>query len=163
MAITVKLKHVDDLKDGTFRFRRRYPKKLWDILGEEPMQERMKARDEVGLVREQAAWLAEFDRRVADAEKKLLGLSGESPRQKWARYLDEADRMVADISGPVEIGDKRTLLAAELARVEADPLLYRAVASPASTPPEVTLLDAKNEYLATVFIRRSEPTSFAEI
>ncbi|WP_171052579.1 site-specific integrase [Ruegeria sediminis] len=147
MAVMVKLKHVDSLKDGTFRFRRRYPKAVAEALGKEFMQERMKARDEATLVREQAALMVEYDRRVSEVEARLLALSGESPRERWDRYLRHAQHMTEAVVGPDDEADKRALLAEELHRVGRDPLLIRAVAAPTSAPPEVTLLDAKNDYL----------------
>lgn len=147
MVVTVNLKHVDRLKDGSCRFRRRYPKALEEVLGKAPMQERMKASEGEALVREHAMLMIEFDQRVAEAKAKMLKLSGESPRRKWDRLLGEAATMAAGVSGFDDEAEKRSLLAEDLQRVGADPMLVLAAAAPNNTPPSVTLLDAKNDYL----------------
>ena len=45
MAMTIDLKHVDRLKNGSLRFRRKFPKRLADSLGLQPMQAFLKNRE----------------------------------------------------------------------------------------------------------------------
>lgn len=147
MVVLVNLKHVDRLKDGSFRFRRRYPKKVAEALGKQFMQMRMKAQEGEDLVREQALLVLEFDRRVADAEDKAMGITGQSPRKRWEESLRETAHMAHGVLGAEDAIERRELLAESLHMSGADPMLVRAAAMPQAAPPPITLLDAKNDYL----------------
>lgn len=147
MAIMVKLKHLDDMKDGTFRFRRRYPKDLEQVLGKAPMQQRLKFREGDALVREHAALVAEYEKRVAEARGQLAGVAGKSQRDQWLEKARYGDHLVDSVCGPDSEDERRSIIAEELVRTNADRELYMAVVNRNQGPPKVTLLDAKNVYL----------------
>lgn len=50
MVVMMKLKYVDELSGGRKRFRRRFPKAVSGVLGEEFFQVPMKAREGAALV-----------------------------------------------------------------------------------------------------------------
>ena len=154
MAVTVKLQHIDSLSGGRKRFRRRYPKAVAEVIGDEYFQVAMKAREGVALVSEREALTAEFDKVVKDARLRAAGLDPDTPMRKWEKAVDIAEqtlsRVVVSASG-CEVTDedlRRSVLADELERTKADPMLYKAVLSPSALAPAPTLLDAKEIYSA---------------
>jgi integrase len=142
----MKLKHVDELSGGRKRFRRRYPKAVSQILGEEFFQVPMRARVGAALVNEQENLLAEYEKLVAKALRKAAGAGQLSPLQHWREATAEAEAMVAAIKGGLDEGDRRDVLAEDLHQRGADPILVKAVAQTEAEEPPVTLLDAKNMY-----------------
>ncbi|MCG6558128.1 hypothetical protein MB818_07950 [Ruegeria sp. 1NDH52C] len=73
MVVMMKLKYVDELSGGRKRFRRRFPKAVAGVLGEEFFQVPIKAREGVALVKEQETLLAEYEKIVAKAKRKGAG------------------------------------------------------------------------------------------
>ena len=146
MVMMMKLKHVDELSGGRKRFRRRYPKPVAEVLGESFFQVPMRAREGAALVAEQETLLAEYDKIVAKARKKAAGAGQFSPLEHWREAVKEAEEMVASIKGNFSEAGRREVLADELRRAEADPVLYKAVVSPDAEEPPVTMLDAKEMY-----------------
>ncbi|MFO7770210.1 MAG: hypothetical protein R6V38_02460 [Roseovarius gahaiensis] len=142
----MKLKHVDELSGGRKRFRRRYPKAVSRILGEEFFQVPMRARDGAALVAEQENLLAEYDKLVAKVMRKAAGKGQLSLLQHWREATAEAEAVVAAIKGGLDDGDRREVLAEDLYRRGADPILVKAVVQPEAEEPPVTLLDAKTMY-----------------
>ena len=154
MAVTVKLQHIDSLSGGRKRFRRRYPKAVAEVIGEEFFQVPMKAREGAALVSEREAHTAEFDRVVKDAKLRAAGLDPDTPMRKWEKAVTSAEQMVSDVvvipSGCEDEDEelRRSVLADELERAKADSVLYKAVMSPSAPAPAPTLLDAKEIYSA---------------
>ena len=110
MVMMMKLKHVDELSGGRKRFRRRYPKAVAQVLGDEFFQVPMKAREGAALVAEQEALLAEYDKLVAKAKRKAAGQGQLSPLEHWREATADAEAMVAAIKGGLDDGDRREVL-----------------------------------------------------
>lgn len=143
MAVMMKLKYVDELSGGRKRFRRRYPKAVAEALGEDFFQVPMKAREGGALVAEQERLVAAFEKIVSKAQG---GAGQVSLREHWRDALRQAEAMLEAIRGDLSADDKREVLADDLHRRKADPVLVRAVAAPQSKEPPATLLDAKEMY-----------------
>jgi len=109
MVMVMKLKHVDELSGGRKRFRRRYPKAVSQVLGEEFFQVPMTAREGAALVAEQEKLLCEYDKLVAKAKRKAAGAGQLSPLEHWRDATAEA--MVAAIKGGLDEDDRRDVLA----------------------------------------------------
>jgi integrase len=146
MAVIMKLKHIDELSGGRKRFRRRYPKSVTEVLGEEFFQVAMKARDGAALVAEREELLTQYEKLVAKAQRNAASKGKLSPLQHWREAVKEAESLVASIKGGMEEDERREVLAEDLHRRGADPVLLRAIIAPDSESPAVTLLDAKEMY-----------------
>ena len=86
MAVLMKLKHVDELSGGRKRFRRRYPKVVAEVLGEDVFQVAMKAREGAALVTERERLIASTTRswprpggRLRDRESCRPSTTGGKP------------------------------------------------------------------------------------
>ena len=87
MVMTMKLKHVDELSGGRKRFRRRFPKVVAEVVGEEFFQVPMKAREGAALVSEQETLLAEFEKIVKKAKRKAIsGNEASTQIHLWSPY-----------------------------------------------------------------------------
>lgn len=146
MVMTMKLKYVDELSGGRKRLRRRYPKAVAEVLGEEFFQVPMKAREGAALVVEQEALLAEFDKIVTKAKRKAAGQGALSPLEHWREAVKEAKAMKAAVIGARDEDEAQEILADDLNRRGADPVLIKAVMQPDAEAPPVTMLDAKEMY-----------------
>jgi integrase len=151
MAVMMKLKYVDDLSGGRKRFRRRFPKAVAGVLGEEFFKMPMKAREGAALVTEQEALLAEYEKIVTKAKRKAVGQGTLSPLEHWREAVAEVTAMKAAIVGDLSDDDKQEVLADDLHRRGADPVLVAAVLDPENQhedrkEPAVTMQDAKNMY-----------------
>lgn len=142
----IKLKYVDNLSGGRKRFRRRYPKAVAQVLGEEFFQVPMKAREGSSLVFEQEALLAEFEKIVAKAKLKAAGMGMLSPLEHWREAVKEAEAMKSTIIGARDDDEAQSILAEDLYNRGADPVLLKAVMQPNAKEPPVTMLDAKEMY-----------------
>jgi integrase len=146
MVLMIKLKHVDELTGGRKRFRRRYPKNVVAVLGEEFFQTPMKARDGAALVVEQESLMREYEKLVAKA-RRLAGEKAQlSPLEHWREAMKEAEALVASIKGGGSDDERREILGDSLREHGADPVLYNAVVNPEAKAPAVTMLDAKEIY-----------------
>jgi len=146
MVVVMKLKYVDELGGGRKRFRRRYPKAVAQVLGESVFQVAMKARDGAELFTEHAKLLSEYEKIVAKARRKAAEQGQLSPLEHWRDAVKEAEELVAGVSGVRDEDEARMVVADDLERRGADPVLYRAVVSPEAEEPPVTMLDAKEMY-----------------
>ena len=146
MALVMKLKHVDELSGGRKQFRRRYPKAVVPVLGEEFFQVSMKAREGADLVAEHETLMREYEKLVSKAVRRAAGQGQLSPLEHWREAIKEAERMVASVIGDFSEDERREILADDLRERAADPVLYKAVAIPNAEPPAVTMLDAKEIY-----------------
>jgi hypothetical protein len=142
----MKLKHVEELSGGRKRFRKRYPKAVAQVLGEGVFQVAMKARDGAELVAEQERLATEYAKIVAKAQRTAADLGQLSPLEHWREAVKEAEELVAGIKGVRDEDEARKVLADDLQRRGAEPMLYRAVVSPEAKEPEITMLDAKEMY-----------------
>lgn len=146
MVVTMKLKYVDELSGGRKRFRRRFPKAVAGVLGEEFFQVPMKAREGAALVKEQETLLAEYEKIVAKAKRKGAGQGVLSPLENWREAVAEVTAMRDGIVGNLSDDDRQEILADDLHRRGADPIMVRALMMPDAEEPPVTMLDAKRMY-----------------
>ncbi len=142
MAIVMKIKYLDKLKEG-YRFKRRLPKDVAQVTGREYFQARFAVKDEgPALLREHAAILRDYEDTVRAARRQAIGSEEVPPRKRWYRALTEAERLVDEL--PDE--DLRDVLADEMYKLGSDPMLLEAIRDPEAAPPAVTLADAKAIY-----------------
>ena len=146
MVLVMKFKYVDSLSGNRKRFRRRYPKAVAEVLGESVFQVAMKARDGADLFTEHAKLLSEYEKIVVKAKRTASEKGQLTPLEHWREAVKEAEALVAGITGARNEDEARRLLADDLERRGADPVLYRAVVSPEAKEPAVTMLDAKEIY-----------------
>jgi integrase len=146
MVVMMKLKYVDDLSGGRKRFRRRFPKAVSAVLGEEFFQVPMKAREGAALVVEQEALLAEYEKMVTKAKRQAAGQGSLSPLEHWREAVSEVTAMKEAIVGDLTEDDRREVLADDLHRRGADPVLVKAAIAPDAKEPPVSLQDAKHMY-----------------
>ena len=146
MAVMMKLKYVDNLSGGRKRFRRRYPKAVETVLGEEFFQVPMKAREGAALVAEQESLLAEYEKIVTKAKRRAAGQGSLSPLEHWREAVAEVTAMKEAIVGDLSDDDRQEVLADDLHRRGADPVMIRALMTPDAEEPSVTLQDAKEIY-----------------
>lgn len=111
----------------------------------------MKSREGAALVKEQEALLAEYEKIVSKAKRKGAGQGLLSPLEHWREAVLEAEQMLSQIEGGLSDADKREVLAADLHRRGADPVLVAAILDPENehedrSDPPVTMLDAKRMY-----------------
>lgn len=146
MAVMMKLKYVDELSGGRKRFRRRFPKAVAGVLGEEFFQVPMKAREGAALVREQETLLAEYEKIVAKAKRRGAGQGMLSPLEHWREAVADVTAMKEGIVGNLSDDDQQEVLADDLHRRGAAPTMIRALMMPDAEEPPATLLDAKRMY-----------------
>jgi integrase len=142
----MKLKHVEQLSGGRMRFRKRYSKAVAQVLGESVFQVAMKARSGAELVTEQERLLTEYARCVNKARRTAVEQGQLSPVENWREALAKAADLLAGVKGARDEEEARSVLADDLKRLGADPVLYRAVVSPHAAEPPVTMIDAKEMY-----------------
>ncbi|MDQ2091057.1 tyrosine-type recombinase/integrase [Marimonas arenosa] len=146
--MTIKIKHVDQLKNGVLRFRRKFPKDVAEALGKPTFQVHIRNREGQAFQREYGAILRKFDGIVADTRDRLAGIDTRSPVTRWHEALLNAEGLVAEAVG-LEDDEQfaRHLLVKGLAQQKGiDPLLIRALKNPKAAPPRATLLDARTRY-----------------
>ncbi|WP_394197744.1 tyrosine-type recombinase/integrase [Litoreibacter albidus] len=144
MAVTMKLKHIDDLGGGRKRFRRRWPKDVAEVRGETFFQKSLKAHTGPAMVTEWETLSAEFEAIVAAHRRSAQERESMSPRALWQEAQQEAQRLLEGAHGGDEV--VRRVLAEDIAQRQGDPMLYRAVIQPDAAPPAYTLADAFDLY-----------------
>ncbi|CUH48482.1 hypothetical protein RUA4292_02662 [Ruegeria atlantica] len=83
MAIVMKIKYLDKLKEG-FRFKRRFPADVAQVTGREFFQARFAVKEEgPALLREHAALLRDFEDTVRAARWQATGSEEVPPRERW--------------------------------------------------------------------------------
>lgn len=147
MALTMKLKHVDNLANGVKRFRRRLPKDVAEATGKTHLQVHFKSREGAALVREHTELMADFERLVTEVRDRLNGRDDRSPAEKWRENLLGADEVFAESYGlDRDDPSDREIVASSLKTIKADPMLIKAVLAPDAEPPKPTLKDAVEMY-----------------
>ncbi|SHG75162.1 Phage integrase family protein [Cognatiyoonia sediminum] len=170
MAITMTLPYLTRNK-GKLVFRRRIPKALTNRFSKTFFETRL-LNQETGAaqVEEHTALIAAFDRIVSDALSGEPSAQGDAAieryidatrnrltdrrtqKEVWEDYKVEARNLVRSvhIGGAIvddELEDEaRRLVAEDLERSGADPMLYKAVVLPDAEPPEPTVGDAVKFY-----------------
>ncbi|WP_375699786.1 tyrosine-type recombinase/integrase [Pseudophaeobacter sp. TrK17] len=144
MAVTMKLKYIDELSGGRKRFRRRWPKDVAEVRGETFCQKPLKARSGPAMVTEWETLSAEFEAVVAAHRRSVEERESMSPRVLWQEAQQEAQRLLEGAHGGDEV--VRRELAEDIAQRQGDPMLYKAVIQPEAAPPAYTLADAFDLY-----------------
>lgn len=144
MAVTMKLKYIDELSGGRKRFRRRWPKDVAEVRGETFFQKPLKTRSGPAMVSEWEALSADFEATVAAHRRSVEERESMSPRALWQEAQQEAQRLLEGAHGGDEV--VRQVVAGEIAQSQGDPMLYRAVIQPDAAPPAYTLADAFDLY-----------------
>jgi integrase len=149
MVATVKLKHVDKTDSG-WRYRRRVPKRLVEIVGDDWFRHYYRARTEADLVAEYPKGDAAFAKMKREAEACLGAVETQSPREAWFAAKIEADAMTAAVVGLENENDdydRREVVAESLRGVAGKALTITALMDPERPAPAYTLQDARNIYL----------------
>lgn len=150
MVATVKLKHVDKTDSG-WRYRRRVPTPLIDVIGRVWFRHYFEAKTEAALVVEYPKAEVAFAKLIKEA--KRIGLSAvetQSPREAWFAAKLEADAMSAGVIGlenDEDDYDQREVVAESLRGVAGKALTITALMDPDRPAPAYTLQDACNIYL----------------
>jgi len=99
MVATVKLKHVDRTDSGGWRYRRRIPTPLVEVIGRVWFRHYFEAKTEAALVGEYPKAEAAFAKLVKEAKASLSAVETQSPREAWFAAKVEADAMTAGVIG----------------------------------------------------------------
>lgn len=172
MALLMRLPHIVT-KNGKLIFRRRIRVDAKRLIPKTFFQTTLREQNHgAGLVAEHAALEAAFERLHRDAlegEPDAQGAGAirryiakaykrlddpRTKREKWEELKAEAEELVRSVQGlsasryDLDGGDsaRREVIADELERTNADPLLYRAVVQPNAEAPPATLADAAKVY-----------------
>lgn len=148
--MTVKLEHVDKTDSGGWRYRRRVPKRLVDVVGRGWFRYYFKAKTEAALVAEYPKAQAAFAKMEREGEASLSAVETQSPREAWFAAKVEADAMTAAVVGlenDEDDYDRREVVAESLRGVKGKALTIAALMDPERPAPAHTLQDARNIYL----------------
>jgi integrase len=147
MGVSLTLKHIKELGAGRYEYRRRVPDSAKVALGKSEFKRVFTASSPASLAREHARITAEFDKAVADAQRKLQDRSKLTKRETAEVAQEEAARLLEGVHGAADEEDARDILAHVLELQGASPALYRAVVLPDEVLPSATLEDARKLYV----------------
>lgn len=148
MGVSLTLKHIKELGAGRYEYRRRVPESAKAALGKSEFKRVFAATSPAALAREHARITAEFDKAVAETQRKLQDPSKLTPREAAEVAQEEAERLLAaGVLGARDEDEARELLAESLIHVGASPAIYRAVVMPEKELPGHTLEDARKLYV----------------
>ena len=166
MGVSLTLKHIKELGAGRYEYRRRVPESAKASMGKSEFKRVFAASSPAALAREHARITAEFDKAVAETQRKLQSPSKLTPREAAEVARDEAERLLAagvqgatEYEDPEEGDDAQDLLAESLIHIGASPAIYRAVVMPEVELPGPTLEDAHKVYLAETLCHGHNPGS----
>ncbi len=149
MVARVKLKHVDRTDSG-WRYRRRIPTRLVEVIGRVWFRHYFEAKTEAALVGEYPKAEAAFAKLVKEAKVSLSAVETQSPREAWFAAKVEADAMAAAVVGlenDEDDYDRREVVAESLRGVAGKALTVTALMDPERPAPAYTVQDARNIYL----------------
>jgi integrase len=149
MVATVKLKHVDKTETG-WRYRRRVPTPLVEVIGRVWFRHYFEAKTEAALFVEYPKAEAAFEKLVKEAKAILSAIESQSPREAWFAAKVEAEILVAGVVGlenDEDDYDRREVVAESLRGVAGKALTITALMDPERPAPTYTLQDARNIYL----------------
>ena len=125
MALTMKIRFVDQLANGVLRFRRRFPQEIAKALGKPTLQVHMRNRECFAFQSEYQAVCQEFNRIVGETRAKLEGRDTRSPITRWHEALMIAEGLAAERN---ELGAREGFLSQETPLAEThNPTLQDAV------------------------------------
>ncbi len=146
MAITMKLKHLIALKNGSIKFRRRLPVDVYEASGKQFLEITMKNSDtsSVNFHKEYEALMREWQALV-DTFRARNGSDVRSPQERYKDALRARTELLSGVYG-LDAPDARDLILEQLGP-KMDPLVRTVLINPEAGPPEFTLADARNKYV----------------
>lgn len=147
MGVSLTLKHIKELGAGRYEYRRRVPEAVKAALGKSEFKRVFSASSPSALAREHARITAEFDKAVAETQRKLQDPSKLTQRETAEVAREEAARLLEGVHGAADEEEARDILAHVLELQGASPALYRAVVMPDEVLPSATLEDARKLYV----------------
>lgn len=153
MDVSVVSRYLEQLGEGRWEYRRRFPESARQVLGKSEFKRVVIAGGPAELVRQHARVDAEFDRAVKAASKGVTEKGLLSPRAEWLLAQSRADELLKGVSGVADEDEAREILADSLPASEG--AIIRTVLDPGGLPPEYTLQDARNLYL-TDYLKGAE-------
>ncbi len=147
MAFRMTIKYVDQISNTQWRFRRRWPKRVREIRGEEAYQKHIKARDGLSFQREYQSHLRNFDTIVADTLRRHPEVDTRSATTKFLDAQRLAEHYMAGVVGldPEDSWTRGVVGESLAARGEA-PEVVAAVLNPNMEPPKPTLIEMREIY-----------------
>lgn len=145
MALMTKLKHVDRLKDGSLRYRRRIPLAVQEAVGRKVFQQRLGAKEGSALIREYAEVERLYEQVVTQrlSQARLEALYGVTPREAFRAAQESSESLWEGVVGldRTDPAD-RQIVAASVTDAE----VRRLVLNPKAEEPKPTLKDALKLY-----------------
>lgn len=147
MAFELTIKYVDQISNTQWRFRRRWPKRVREILGEDAYQKHIKARDGAAFQREYQFHLGNFDAIVEDTLRRYPEVDNRSATQKFIDTQRLAEQYMEGVQGlDPEDSWTRGVVGHSLAARGEDPEVVAAVLNPNREPPKPSLADMRDTY-----------------
>lgn len=145
MALMTKLKHVDRLKDGSLRYRRRIPLAVQEAVGRKVFQQRLRAKEGPALIKEYAEVESLYEQVVTQqlSQARLEALWGATPREAYRAAQESSESLWEGVIGldRTDPAD-RQIVAASVA----DAKVRKLVLNPKAEEPKPTLKDALKLY-----------------
>lgn len=152
MGVSLTLKHIKELGAGRYEYRRRVPESAKAALGKSEFKRVFAASSPAALAKEHARITAEFDKAVAETQRKPQAPSKLTPRELWDAARKEAMGLTAGAVGLDE--EEAGVIVADMLEEsgKSSPLLAMALRDPHSLAeenplPSHTLEDARKLYL----------------
>lgn len=152
MGVSLTLKHIKELGAGRYEYRRRVPESAKAAMGKSEFKRVFAASSPAALAREHARITAEFDKAVAETQRKPQDPSKLTPREAWDEARKEAQRLIEGTTGLDEV--EAGIVVADLMeeRGISSPLLAMALRDPHNGSednplPGHTLEDARKLYV----------------
>ncbi|AXI56442.1 hypothetical protein C1J05_19755 [Sulfitobacter sp. JL08] len=146
MALSVEIKHVTKLKNGSYLFRRRLPAKVFRATGHEFFEITMRSKDpsSESFVKEHALLLREW-KALSDTYKASIKATELSPQQAYNEALKKRAELLNGVVGLSEADAVSVIL--EHSGDQFDSLTRRVLADPKVAKPAYTLADARVKYV----------------
>jgi integrase len=152
MGVSLTLKHIKELGAGRYEYRRRVPESAKAAMGKSEFKRAFSASSPAALAREHARITAEFDKAVAETQRKLQDPLKMTPRELWDAARKEGVSMTAGAIGLDE--EEAGVIVADMLEEsgKSSPLLAMALRDPHNLSevnplPSHTLEDARKLYL----------------
>jgi integrase len=152
MGVSLTLKHIKELGQGRFEYRRRVPESAKGTMQQGEFKRVFSANSPSALAREHARIDAEFDRAVMQAKRGREMPSKATPREIWEAALREAQRLTEGAIGLDR--EEAGVVVAEMLEESgtSSPVLAMALRDPHNLSednplPGHTLEDARNLYI----------------
>lgn len=146
MAITMKLKHLLALKNGSIKFRRRLPVDVFQASGKQFFEITMKNSDTatVNFHKEYEALMREWQALVA-TYKTRKDVDVRTPEERYKDALRQRTELLTGVTG-LDERDARDLILEQIGS-KMDPFVRSVLINPEAGPPKFTLEDASNKYV----------------